>query len=197
VQAGITGAGTVSGLGPSDAALVVAARAGETWAKEALFKRHAARVNGLALRLVGRDADVDDLVQETFISAFASLQSLRTEVAFAGWLSAILCRSAYKLLRTRRLLTRLGLRPHAAIDFDALTSRSTAAPDVAAEAHALYRRVERWPAKLRITFLLRRVDGASIDEIAAWTGASAATVKRRLADAEGLLAAEVAREGES
>ena len=53
---------TVSGAGPSDAALVVAARAGEHWATEALFHRYVRTVNRLALRLMGRDVDVDDLV---------------------------------------------------------------------------------------------------------------------------------------
>src|SRR6266513_458158 len=64
---------TRSGAGPSDAALVVAARAGEAWAQEALFRRHARMVNGLALRLIGRDADLDDLVQEAFAQALGSL----------------------------------------------------------------------------------------------------------------------------
>src|SRR5688572_10280541 len=60
---------TRSGAGPTDAALVVAARAGEDWAREALFRRHAPMVAGMAFRLLGRDEDVDDLVQDSFVEA--------------------------------------------------------------------------------------------------------------------------------
>ena len=40
-------------VGPSDAALVVAARAGEEWAFEALYRRYADMVHGLVFRLTG------------------------------------------------------------------------------------------------------------------------------------------------
>src|SRR5262245_12312653 len=56
---------TRSGAGPTDAALVVAARAKERWAQEVLFRRHAPRLNGLAYRVLGRDDEIDDLVQDT------------------------------------------------------------------------------------------------------------------------------------
>lgn len=178
---------TVSGSGPTDAALVVAARAGEQWAKEALFRRHATRVNRLALKLMGRDSDVDDLVQDSFVQAFSSLGRLRHDVAFESWLSSIVCQTAYKVLRKRSLLRRLGL--HGApeeIDFDGLVSLS-ASPEQAAEVTAFYRHAETWPAKVRVPCLLKWVEGASIHEIAEWTDTSPATVKRRLAEGAELL----------
>jgi RNA polymerase sigma-70 factor (ECF subfamily) len=67
---------TRSGSGPSDAALVVAARANESWAKEALFRRYVHLVNGLAYRVIGRDEDLDDLVQDSFTEAWRSLHRL-------------------------------------------------------------------------------------------------------------------------
>jgi RNA polymerase sigma-70 factor (ECF subfamily) len=179
--------GTVSGAGPTDAALVVAARAGEQWAKEALFRRYATRVNRLALRLMGRDSDVDDLVQDSFVQAFSSLNGLRHDVAFESWLSSVVCQTAYKMLRKRTLLRRLGLHgTPEPIDFDGLLSHS-ASPEQAAEVTAFYRRADTWPAKIRIPCLLKWVEGASISEIAEWTDTSPATVKRRLAEGAELL----------
>jgi RNA polymerase sigma-70 factor (ECF subfamily) len=169
--------------GPTDGALVVAARAGEEWAKEALFRRHAGLVNGLAYRLMGRDADVDDLVQETFAQALASLRRLRETETFASWLAAIVVRTAHKVLRRRRLLERLGMRTPDEPDLDRLVARA-APPDVSAELLRLYRLVEALPVKVRIPLLLRRVDGAGLEEIARMTGCSLATVKRRLAEGE-------------
>src|SRR6202012_5006944 len=100
---------TVSGAGPSDAALVVAARGGEPWALEALFRRHAPRLNAVAFRILGRDDEIDDLVQDTFVAAFASLQRLADPNAFASWIASILVRQGLKKIRRRRLLGRLGL----------------------------------------------------------------------------------------
>src|SRR5688572_2884281 len=66
----------------SDADLVRGAREGEAWAADALVRRHQRRLNGLAFRLMGRDADVDDLVQESFASALVSLERLKEPEAF-------------------------------------------------------------------------------------------------------------------
>jgi len=174
---------TRSGAGPSDAALVVAARAQERWAQEALFRRHAAMVNGLAYRLVGRDADLDDLVQDCFAEAWRSLGRLAEPAAFSTWLGSIVVRTAHKLIRRRRLLARLGLGAGCRIDLDELVS-PTAPADVRAELRSVYTVVESLPAATRVAFVLRRIEGLSLEEIVALTGASLATVKRRIADGE-------------
>lgn len=173
-----------SGAGPSDAALVVAARAGERWAHEALFRRYAPMANGMAFRLMGRDADVDDLVQDAFVVAFGRLDSLDDPQAFAAWLGSILVRTAGKVIRRRVLMEKLGLRRRGEpIDIDAVAAR-VAGPDVAAELRGIYKRVERLPADLRIAFLLRRVEGMELEEVARATGVSLATAKRRIAAAQ-------------
>src|SRR5207248_3556465 len=105
-----SGSLTKSGAGPSDAALVVAARAGDAWAQEALFRRHARMAIGLAHRLLPHDNEVDDLVQDCFVSALRRLASLDNPQAFAAWLGSIVVRAVGKRLRRRRLLSRLGLR---------------------------------------------------------------------------------------
>jgi len=179
---------TRSGAGPSDAALVVAARAQERWAQEALFRRHAAMVNGLAYRLVGRDADLDDLVQDCFAEAWRSLGRLAEPAAFPTWLGSIVVRTAHKLIRRRRLLSRLGLGAGCRVDLDELVSPAAPA-DVRAELRSIYAVVESLPAATRVAFVLRRIEGLALEEIATLTGASLATVKRRIADGERRIAA--------
>lgn len=170
------------GSGPTDAALVVAARADEPWAKEALFQRYATLVNGLGYRILGRDSELDDLVQDTFTEAWRSLPSLDTPQSFASWLGTIVVRTAHKMLRRRRLATRLGLRRSELVDPDTLISR-TAPPDARSELMAVYRIVETLPAQTRIAFVLRRVEGMSLEQIAQSLGISVTTVKRRIAEA--------------
>ena len=181
-----TGSITKSGSGPSDAALVVAARAGEAWAREALFRRHARLAIGLAHRLLPSDVEVDDLVQDCFVYALDRLASLQNPQAFAAWLGSIVVRTASKRLRRRRLLSRLGLRRAEPIDPDHVIGPSAPA-EVAIELRRVYRVVESLPAEQRVALILRRVDGLEIPEIAEHMGLSASTVKRRLKAAEELL----------
>jgi RNA polymerase sigma-70 factor, ECF subfamily len=169
--------------GPSDTALVLAARAGEKWAQEALFERHARTVNGLAYRLLGRDEEVDDLVQEAFLAALRSLDRLENPQAFAAWLCSILVRTAHKTLRRRAMLTRLGLRRSTPIDPDGLVSRNVP-PDVRSELEAIYGVLDRMRPEVRVALVLQRVEGLSVPEISERMGLSVSTVKRRLAMAE-------------
>lgn len=177
---------TKSGAGPSDAALVVAARAGETWAFEALFYRHAGRALGLAYRIMPSNSDADDLVQDAFIQAFEGIHSLKNPQAFQAWLSLIVVRTTGKRLRKRRVLARLGLYSREAINLDEVVSK-TAPPDVAAELRSVYGLLEELPVQERLTLVLKRVEGMDLPEIAEHLGVSLSTVKRRLASAEARL----------
>ncbi len=185
---------TQSEAGPSDAALVVAARAGEKWAQEALFRRHARLVNGLAFRLMGSDEDVDDLVQDSFVSALRALDRLDNPQAFASWLCSIVVRTAHKLLRRRRLMVRVGLRRNAPVDLDQVLSPS-APPALAAELTRVYRHLQQLEPQAQIALVLHRVDGLSLPQVASHMGISVSTVKRRLSAAERVLSAFGEREG--
>jgi RNA polymerase sigma-70 factor (ECF subfamily) len=178
---------TKSGAGPSDAALVLAARAGEEWAREALFRRYVRLAAGLAYRLLPLDADVDDLVQDSFLYAFERLERLSNPQAFQAWLSSIVVRTAGKRLRRRKLQMRLGLLRTEPLDVDFVVSPS-APPDVAAELRAVYGLLERLSVEERLALVLRRVERLEIPEIAEQMGISASTVKRRLSSAEARLA---------
>ena len=178
---------TRSGSGPSDAALVLSARAGEDWAREALFRRYAPMVNGLAYRVMGRDDDVDDLVQDSFVQALNGLDRLKEPQAFAGWLASIVVRTASNVLRRRKLLRRLGLRTtDEPVAIDSLVGASVP-PDVAVELRAVYMLVDALPVEQRMALVLRRVEGLGLEEIADVMGLSLATIKRRLVDAEAAL----------
>jgi RNA polymerase sigma-70 factor, ECF subfamily len=171
---------------PTDAALVLAARAGEDWAREALFRRYARLALGLAYRILPSDADIDDLVQDSFLYAFERLNGLSNPQAFQAWLSSIVVRTAGKRLRRRKLQIRLGLRTNQPVDVDEVVSR-TAPPDVAAELRAVYGLLETLPVEERIALVLRRVERLEIPEIAEQMGLSISTVKRRLNAAEARL----------
>jgi RNA polymerase sigma-70 factor (ECF subfamily) len=174
---------TKSGAGPTDAALVIAARAGERWAQEALFERHARRALGLAQRVLGTSTDAEDVLQDAFVHALNRLHKLDNPQAFVAWLTTLVIHTAQKRLRRQRLLERLGIRTLEPIDPDTLLAPG-APPEVTSELRSLYAAVSGMPSEERIALVLRRVEGMELQEIAAHMQLSLATVKRRLKAAE-------------
>jgi RNA polymerase sigma-70 factor (ECF subfamily) len=162
----------------------VAARAGEAWAREALFRRYARMVFGLVYRLVGRDDEIEDLAQDCFVQALAHLDRLAEPQAFAGWLTSVVVRTTHKALRRRAIANRLGLRRRREpLDTESLVSRSAPA-DVVAELRAVYRVLEELSPRVRVALVLRRIEGMSQDEVAAAMGVSVSTAKRLIVEAE-------------
>jgi RNA polymerase sigma-70 factor (ECF subfamily) len=166
----------------TDAELVARALAGSEASAEALFRRHHGMVTGLSFRLLGNDAEVDDVVQEAFLEAFRLLEALENPQAFASWIAGIVVRIIGKRLRRRKLLERLGLRRHEPVDVERFLSTSCPA-DVASELSAVYRVLGDLPADARVILVLHRVEGLTIQETAERMRLSPATVKRRLAEA--------------
>ena len=182
------------GAGPSDAALVLAARAGEIWAQEALFQRYAGRLNGLAFRVMGRDDDVDDLVQDTFEGALWSLHRLEDPNAFGSWIASILIRLAHKVIRRRRMMARFGLgRAALTIDVDELAAVCTSEERVG-EVRRLYGALAELPTDVRLALVLYRVEGYSLVEVARAMDISLSTARRRVNDGEARIRARIGGE---
>jgi len=153
-----------------------------------VFRRFSPYVARVALRLLGNDSEVDDLVQDVFLEAHRGLAGLREPSALGGWLARICVRRATRRLRRRRFFLLLSL--------DGLAERElpfdlAASPEQRAEVARLYRRLDRLPADERVAWLLRHVEGESLDEMVALCGCSKSTVQRRLRSAETRLRQEV------
>lgn len=172
----------------TDAQLVLAAQDGDSGASAQLFRRHVRAAYGTAYRLMGRDQDLEDIVQESFTKALSTIDQLRDPQAFRPWLMRIVVGVAVANLRRRRLLARLGMLRTRAIAPDELISPK-APPDVVVELRAIYGLLDQLRTEERVVLVLRRVEEMTLPEIAACTGKSLATVKRHLARAETRLAA--------
>ena len=167
----------------TDYDLVVAARAGETWAAGALYRRHREMVVRFASRFEpGHDRD--DLVQDAFLMALGSLDQIDHPELFTSWLRAVVARTAATRFRRTRRHARLRKRNTAPLQ---QLASGAAPPDVVAELDGIYRSLESLPAEARVVFILRRVERMSTVEVAARLARSAATIKRRLVRAERLL----------
>src|SRR2546429_3403670 len=74
---------------PTDAALIAAWHGGDEPAAAELVRRHARALARFLAGAGGLEADVDDLVQETFIRAFRGLARFRGQCRFRTWLMTI------------------------------------------------------------------------------------------------------------
>ena len=96
---------------PDDASLVVRARGGDRWAEEALYRRHVAYITGTVVRLLGRSAEAEDVVQDTFAIALDQLGAVRDPSAIRAWFGQIAVSQVRRRLRRIKLLSRLGFYP--------------------------------------------------------------------------------------
>jgi RNA polymerase sigma-70 factor (ECF subfamily) len=155
---------------------------------DGVFRRYSPYVARVALRLLGDEGEVDDLVQDVFLEAHRGLEGLRESGALRGWLARVCVRKATRRLRRRRLLALLSLEVVAERDLP-LDAGATA--EQRADVAKLYRALDRLPANERVAWVLRFVEEESLDEMVVLCGCSKSTVQRRLRSAQAKLAREV------
>lgn len=173
----------------SDQELVRRALNGDTSAETAIVKRHTPDIRALALRMLADREEANDVVQETFLHAFAAWAQLREPARLKGWLSSIAFSLAHREFRRRKKLRLAGVGSSA----DQATIEAVAALDCSVERMAefalLARRLRRTSHRVRRAWLLHDVEGLPVDVIADECGCSGSTVKRRIAKARKLLGA--------
>jgi len=156
-----------------------------------LFRQHAGYVAGVAIRLLGRDVEVDDVVQDVFLAAFRGLGALRDPGAVRAWLTKVAVRIGMRRLRWRRLRRTFGLD----VDhgYDELPDPSLSAEDRHVVAR-IYTLLDRLPAAERVAWTLRYVEDRAASEVAALQRCSLATAKRRIARVEDAIRRELAHD---
>jgi RNA polymerase sigma-70 factor (ECF subfamily) len=173
-----------SGEAISDQELVARAQGGDAWAEEKLYRRHVRYVFGLAARLLRNSIEAEDVVQDTFAIALEQMRSLRDGAALRGWLAQIAVSQARRRLRRRRLLRVLGLDSSADDATLEALAEPSAGPEVQAELAVLDRLLDKLPGEQRLAWMLRYVEGESLEDVARVAGCSLATAKRRIASAD-------------
>lgn len=147
---------------------------------EVLYRAYAPYVAAVALRLLGRRDEIDDLVQDVFLAAQRGVAALRDPGAVRGWLATVAVRLARRRLRTRRIRALIGLDRGPGPD-EALAP--DASPETAAEAAELFARLDELPVPERLAWSLRYLQGEALERVAELCNCSLPTAKRRIAAA--------------
>ena len=182
-----------------DQALVEGARSGDFAAFDELVRRHQARLYNLARRILRNEDDAQEAVQDALLNAVQALPGFRGEAPFAKWITRITANQALKILRKRK-----GLPTEAYLEDDeeALRRPQFVAPWADSPEHVLQLRetrehldaaLEALSDSYRSIFVLRDIEGLSVEETAEVLGISPANVKVRLMRARLALREELTR----
>jgi RNA polymerase sigma-70 factor (ECF subfamily) len=90
-----TGAVPVAGAAPTDEQIVDRVRAGDTAAFELLMRRHNQRLYRTVRSILRDDAETEDTLQESYMSAFTHLDQFRGQARFSTWLTRIAVHEAF------------------------------------------------------------------------------------------------------
>lgn len=165
-----------------------ALRSGDRGEFALLVDAYSGPIYRLALKILGNTQDAEDVLQNTFLKALQGLQTFEGRSSLSTWLYRIAVNEALMLIRKHKPQVQLsdlevedeeggGFAPLEFTDWCCLPEEEF----VSAESRqALDNAIQRLPETLRVVFLLRDIEGLSIQETCEVTGLSETAVKTRL-----------------
>lgn len=169
--------------GLKDNELVARTLEGDLRSYEELVRRYERLVGHVLYTYAGREAAVDDLVQETFLKAYDKLETFNPEYRFKTWLLAIANNLGVDTLRRRRDQVEFNPEIHA---------RTTGGPEAAAveadRSRTLQEAIASLPETYGVPMILRYNEEMSYAEISEVLELSIPAVKSRLFRARQMLA---------
>jgi RNA polymerase sigma-70 factor (ECF subfamily) len=142
----------------------------------------------MAMKMLGDGQDAEDVLQNTFLNAFKHIRSFEERSSLATWLYRIAANEALMMIRRQRpetTLTDTSLANDEGEDYSPLQFVDWCClPEdelLSAEARSrLDQAIQRLPERLRIVFILRDLEGLSIEETSQALDLSQTAVKTRL-----------------
>jgi len=157
------------------------------------MKKYHDAIFGFIYRMVHDREQVEDLTQEAFIKAFASLKNFNEEFAFSTWLYKIATNNSIDFIRKRKLQMYSIDKPIESKDsdytFELPDDSYEADRDLISDQKAvlLKQAIDQLPEKYRRVILLRHSEERSYEEIAAMLKLPIGTIKAHIFRARELL----------
>jgi RNA polymerase sigma-70 factor, ECF subfamily len=146
-------------------------------AAAALYDRYADKVNSKVWRLLGADADHDDVVHQVFVHVLSGIRKLKNASSLEEWINGIAVNTVRREIRSRRyrrILVPMASPPEAETPWGHASSETNLI------AMRFFAALKQLRAEDYVIFTLRFVEGNSLGEVAAAGGYSLSTAKRRL-----------------
>jgi RNA polymerase sigma-70 factor (ECF subfamily) len=176
----------------SDAALVACVLAGEREGFRQITQRCNQRMFRVVRGVLRNEAEAEDVVQEAYVRGYQKLATFRGEASLATWLCRIALNEAYGRLRRQREtldIETVDVTENAVnniVPFPGLAVGLAAGEDPQANAERgqfrrlLERAIDALPEDFRLVYLLRDVEGCSVEDTAQLLALREETVKTRL-----------------
>ncbi len=132
-------------------------------------------ISCLVWRLMGADAEHDDMVNQVYVNIFASITSIRDPAALESWVTGVTIHTVQREFQ-RRKVRRIFLHipdPEEKVWVNASPERNLLL-------RLFYQILDRMRAPVRVVFTLYYVEGYTLAELPPLCKASLTTVKRRL-----------------
>lgn len=169
---------------------------------ELVFREYAPRIYALARRMLGNDADAEDVTQDVLLQVVRKLNTFRGESQLGTWLHRVTVNAAlaHRAKRASRQKHETSEVEEATFDTAVLTSpvkRWHSSPEepllTAEQAEIIEKAIRQLPEPYRDVYVLADVEHLSNAEIAERLGLSVAAVKSRLHRARLRMRAALAR----
>lgn len=189
-----------------DLTLARRAAVGDERAFDQIMRRYNQRLFRLAVSVTGESSEAEDILQESYVRAFYRLGTYTGAGELGAWLARIVRNEAIDRLRThgsRRRRIALETDLYAGEDTAGIAGFAQAeevdfSPEIAVERADIERVLEEaigaLPVQFRSVFILREVEGLSVEETATYLGIPQATVKTRDHRARALLRANLSKQ---
>jgi RNA polymerase sigma-70 factor (ECF subfamily) len=165
-----------------NAKLVERARKGDQQAMYRLYKLHVQAMYNICIRIVVNQFDAEDILQESFVSAFKSLDSFKGDSSFGGWLKRIVINKSLNSLRQKKQsfteLDNLHIAYEESDDDEDF-------PEVSLE--SIHEAIKTLPEKARVVLNLYLLEGYKHKDIAEMLEISESTSKSQYQRARKLL----------
>ena len=164
--------------------LIERVKAGDTDALKTVYEAYSQRMRNACIRITQEDEDtVDDLVQESFIRAYYSLEKLKDASKFGEWVVAITKNVSLRYLERKR---KIQVLPFSEIG-DGFDVESSYTSDSKLEEKELFELIDKLPSGYRNVFRMAVIDGFSHKEIAEKLGIESHSSSSQLTRAKVLL----------
>ncbi len=171
-----------------NAKLVERAKQGDQQAMYRLYKSHVQAMYNTSIRIVVNQFDAEDIIQESFLSAFKSLSSLKGDSSFGTWVKRIVVNKSLNLLRQKKQTFTDLDNLHIAAEESEDEDFPEVTPDVIHEA------IKSLPEKARVVLNLYLLEGYLHKEIAEMLEISESTSKSQYQRARKILQEKIKTE---
>lgn len=154
---------------------------GDIKAQFQLYKQYSKAMYNIANRFLNNKMDAEDILQESFVTAFQRLDELQNKDAFASWLKRIVINKCISLQRKRKIqFEEIDEQRHGEAE-----DPEEGMPQV--DPALVHQAIKELPAKGRMVLVLRALEGYSHKEIAETMGVTVSTSKTQYSRALTLL----------